>query len=271
MTFADAAAVRRESDGVYLAHVPPGWDIAGATNGGYLMALVTRAVLAETGTCDPVTVTTHFFRPVLPGPVRVQVRPLRIGGRLSTATATLLDAQGAVLLAALATVGELPDMGLDGSTAPESAGLSAAAPDLDPPERCVLVEPTDTFPPPFMAHVRLHLPLDVAGFTRGQPSGRAQMRGWFALPDDEPLDSLVVLLAADAFPPPVFNTALPIGWTPTVELTVQVRARPAGSRLRCDFVTRFVGRGFLEADGEIWDEAGGLLALSRQLALVPRG
>lgn len=271
MTFADAVSVSLESPGVYRGEIPTGWDIAGATNGGYLMALVTNAVLDATGSSDPVTVTTHYFAPAGPGPVRIEVDQLRAGRRLSTATARLLDAEGRLLLAALATVGSLPSIGLDdGDDGASPELVDGGPPPLDPPEDCLLIEPTDTFPPPFMAHVRLRLPTDSAGFALGRPSGHAQMQGWFGLPDDAPLDTLSTLMAADAFPPPVFNAALPIGWTPTVEMTVQVRARPAGPLLRCSFRTRFIGGGFLEADAEIWDETGGLVALSRQLALVPR-
>jgi acyl-CoA thioesterase len=40
--------------------------------------------------------------------------------------------------------------------------------------------------------------------------------------------------------------------------------------LRCRFTTRFVTGGYLEEDGEVWDEAGRLVAQSRQLALLPR-
>lgn len=270
MSFADAVALRRAADGTFVGEVPPGWDIARATNGGYAMALVTQAVLLATGTEDPVTVTTHYFAPVRPGPVRVDVQLLRAGRRLSTALARLVDAEGKLLLATLATVGSLPAADPGAPDGGEAVLVDGAPPHLDPPEHCLLVEPTDTFPPPFMAHVRLRLPRDVAGFVLGQPSGQAEIRGWFSLPDEPPLDALAVLLAADAFPPPVFNAALPIAWTPTVELTVQVRTRPSGRRLRCVFRTRFVGDGFLESDGELWDERDQLVALSRQLALAPR-
>ncbi len=72
-------------------------------------------------------------------------------------------------------------------------------------------------------------------------------------------------------PPTAFNARLPIGWTPTVELTAHIRARPAPGWLRCAFTTNYVTNGFLEEDGVIWDQAGTLVAQSRQLALVPRG
>jgi acyl-CoA thioesterase len=79
-----------------------------------------------------------------------------------------------------------------------------------------------------------------------------------------------VLLVADAFPPAVFNANLPLAWTPTVEMTTHVRSAPQTEWLRCRFTTRFVTGGFFEEDGEVWDADGRLVALSRQLALVPR-
>ena len=94
--------------------------------------------------------------------------------------------------------------------------------------------------------------------------------GWFRLRDSEPIDTLGLLLAVDAFPPTAFNARLPVAWTPTIELTAHVRARPAPGWLRCVFTTRFVTGGFLEEDGELWDASGHLVAQSRQLALVPR-
>ena len=96
------------------------------------------------------------------------------------------------------------------------------------------------------------------------------MRGWVRLLDEEPIDSLALLFVADAYPPAVFNSNVPLLWVPTVELTVHVRARPVAGWLRSCFTTRFVSGGFLEEDGEIWDASGRLVAQSRQLALLPQ-
>jgi acyl-CoA thioesterase len=96
------------------------------------------------------------------------------------------------------------------------------------------------------------------------------MRGWIHFPDDRPIDTLALLLAVDAMPPPLFNLPYEKGWVPTLELTVHVRAVPVGKRLACSFRTKVVQGGLLEEDGEIWDESGTLVALSRQMAVAPR-
>lgn len=119
-----------------------------------------------------------------------------------------------------------------------------------------------------MVDVRLH-PDDAAALI-GQHASLPALRGWFCLRDGEPLDANAVVMATDALPPAIFNSEYSPGWTPTVELSVQVRdPRPKGT-LACRFTTRYVTGGMLEEDGELWDEEGRLVALSRQLALAPR-
>jgi hypothetical protein len=80
---------------------------------------------------------------------------------------------------------------------------------------------------------------------------------------------LSTLLAADAFPPPVFNLLAVPGWVPTVEFTVHIRAAPAPGPLRCEFNTKEIQGGMFEEDGIIWDENGVLVAQSRQIGLIP--
>ena len=104
----------------------------------------------------------------------------------------------------------------------------------------------------------------------GQPTGRAEVAGWFAFSDAAPVDAIGLLLVADAFAPPVFNIGLGPGWVPTLELTVHIRAVPVPGPLSCLFRTQYVQGGMLSEDGEMWDAAGVLVAQSRQLALTPR-
>jgi len=262
-TFTSATSVEPTGAGTWRGSVEPGWDIGGNANGGYLLAIGARALAATTGRSDPVTVTGHFLAPGRPGPVDIGTRVLKAGRRFTTASA-LLEAGGRPVLAVLGTFGDLGD-GTD------DLFVDGGPPELPPPEDCVLIEATETFPPPFMGQVELRIHPHDMGFATGERSGVPRTTGWFRLADGEPVDTVALVCAVDAFPPAVFNADLPVGWVPTVELTVHVRARPAPGWLRCRFTTRFVTAGFLEEDGEVWDARGRLVAQSRQLALVPRG
>ncbi len=261
--FAEATAVTPEGEGRWRAEIQPGWDIAANANGGYLLAIAGRALCAQAGRPDPITVTGHYLRPGKPGALEITTDVVRSGRRFETGRATLL-ADGKPILTVLGTVGDLAQ-----TTGPTLVDVEPL--DLPPLDECRLIEGTDTFPPPFHNKVEVRLHPEDIGFFTGQPSGHPRMRGWFRLRDDEPIDTVALLLAVDAFPPNIFNANLPVGWTPTVELTAHVRARPVPGWLRCFFRTRYVEGGFLEADGLLFDESGRLVAQSRQLALVPVG
>jgi acyl-CoA thioesterase len=268
VSFAAATAVRSAGDGTFAADIVAGWDIAGNANGGYLLAIAGRAMATAADRSDPVTLTAHYLAPGRPGPVTVVPDVVKTGKRFTTVRATLADAEGRMLLAVLGTFGDLAPTG--GDVAPTR--LEDGPPDLPAPEECPPLVPGETgMPPPFARNVEIRMHPDDAGFSQGRPSGQMRVRGWFRLPDDQPVDTLALVLATDAYPPTIFNADLPVAWTPTVELTTHVRAGPAPGWLRCAFTTRFVTGGFLEEDGVVWDATGTLVAQSRQLALVPRG
>jgi len=270
--FAAATAVTPAGDGRYAGEVHEGWDIAGNANGGYLLAIAARALRDASGRPDPVSVTAHYLRPGRPGPVTVDTEVVKEGKTFATVRGTLLDAEGRPLLSLLGTFGTL--------SATTEASIhhelvDAAPPDMPSFEDCRPRQAAPEIAPAFMDRVDLRLHPDDSVFSSGQKSGSARMRGWFAFApgadgEHEPVDTIGLLQATDAFPPTIFNVELPVGWVPTVELTAHVRARPAPGPLRCAFTTRFVTGGFLEEDGEVWDSTGRLVAQSRQLALVPR-
>ncbi|MCQ6552688.1 thioesterase family protein [Streptomyces sp. C10-9-1] len=264
----DTAVTRREP-GVYDAELSAGWTIISAVNGGYLLALLGRALGDALPHSDPFTVSAHYLTASRPGPAVIRTEVVRTGRTLSTGQASLVqfedDGTEVERIRVLATYGDL-----DGLT-PE-VRTSAAPPAIPPIERCL--GPADgPAPIPGSSAIteRLDIRLDPAtvGWAVGAPSGRGEMRGWFGLADGRDPDPLSLLLTVDALPPTSFELGL-TGWTPTVELTTHVRCRPAPGPLRVSITTRNLAGGFLEEDAEVWDSAGRLVAQSRQLARAPR-
>ncbi|MGH3649775.1 MAG: thioesterase family protein [Acidimicrobiia bacterium] len=264
MSFAEASAVSG-GPGSWTAEIEEGWDIFGVSNGGYLMSMATRAMEAESGGRQLISATGHYLNPADAGPLAVNVDILKEGRSLSMLRASLSRGDESLVV----VTGVLADPARPPS---EDDLIIGGPPQLPPPAECVMAEPSTTaaLPPPFTGkvEVRIH-PVDATVLV-GQRSGNPVMRGWFRLRDDEALDAHAVVLATDAFPPAIFNSNLPVGWTPTLDLTVQVRNPSPSGWLAGRFSTKFVTDGLLEEDGELWDEEGRLVALSRQLALVPR-
>ena len=260
MSFAAASAVTPVTgdETRYEGTIEPGWDIVGNADGGYLLAIAARAASQAAGGLCPTTITGHFLNPGKPGPVSIAVDIEKQGRRFTTVRATLADEKRPVLATLGSYSGHAPPTDIE--------RVTAAPPELPDPEDCVPLEPTETFPPPFVGKVELRLHPEDVRFSAGIP----RFRGWFRLRNEEPIDCFGLLVAVDAFPPTVISAQLPIAWTPTLELTTHLRGRPEPGWLRCEFTTRFISGGFLEEDGEVWDSTDRLVAQSRQLALLPR-
>lgn len=265
-TFAAASGVRLIGDGRWESELGEGWDILGNTNGGYMLAIASRAASGATEGRVPVTITGHFTRPGRAGPVVVETDVVRSGRRLSVVRSRML--QGEHLL--LETLGSFTEPQAD---TPEVLLADAVPVALPPPEDCVRArwDGVAPFPPPMMDRIDLRVSPRLAGMFTTGPYGEAALEGWFRLLDGEPLDPHALVLAADAFPPTAFTAGLPVGWTPTIELTVHIRNPNVTGWIRCEFISRFVSGGYIEEDGLFWDESETLVAQSRQLALVAKG
>jgi acyl-CoA thioesterase len=247
-------------DGVFCGTITPRWNIGTAPNGGYVLALGLGAAVRVSPYPDPIVATGYFVRPTVPGPAEVHTEIVKIGKRFATVQARIVQ-DGDERTRILATLGELP--GDD-----TIAHLDAAPPRLPPREACVRERPAGGVPE--IAN-RFDMALDPPSiaFMRGERSEHAVMQGYVRFKDGGVPDVRALALLADAFPPPVFHV-VPMSWVPTLELTVQMRARPRTEWLLARFTTRFVVNGLLEEDGELWDEDGRLLAISRQTAVLPR-
>ena len=250
-------AVRPVGPNLYEGHITPRWNIGPVPNGGYVMAVGMAALRAALPQPDPVTVTAHYLRPSVPGPVRIYVDTIKVGRQYATGVVQLRQ-DGKETVRLLATYGDLG----------RGAGPTHVAGAPPPLPRRETLAPLPVHSGLEFGH-RFEMLTTPLGFEPGRATGPAEVSGWVRFADRRPPDVHTLGLIADAFPPAAFQVLAP-GWVPTIELTVHVRAHPASEWLRCVFRTRFIFGGLLEEDGEIWDEGGTLVALSRQLAAAPR-
>lgn len=247
--------------GTWRGEVSARWNVGPVPNGGYVLSLALAALEQALPGLDPLTMTAHYLRPMAPGPFTAAVETIKQGRNFSTAMVALRQA-GKETVRVLATYGRIGD----GSTGPQF--VDAQPPKVDR-DACLEWDRPQSMAPEIARRFDSRiLRADAEAMRRGDGQ-QAQIRGWIRFADGRPMDVHCLGLIADAFPPPVFMVA-ERGWVPTIELTVHVRARPASDWLLCVFRTRFLFGGLLEEDGEIWDESGQLVALSRQLAGVPR-
>lgn len=259
-TFSRDTDLERVAGGRWRGEITHDWDvIGGAPNGGYLMAVGLAALRGDLGPPDALTVTGHYLARCEAGPVEVHTEVLRAGGRHATGVARLVQG-GEERVRLTATFGDL-------GAASGPTHTSDGPPDVPPVDECL--GPPEGFElPPIARRFESRLAPDCVGWAVGAPSGTGRMAGWIRFSDDQPTTAAALPLMADALPPAVLNIVGSATWVPTLEMTVQTRARPRDGWLRAVFTTRFLEHGYLEEDGELWDEDDRLVALSRQLALV---
>jgi acyl-CoA thioesterase len=257
-SFDSDTALTQVGDGRWSVDLKQAWCVGSIPNGGYLAALTASALGASLPQADPVSSTTHYLRPCMVGSAQLRVEVLKLGRGHSTALATLSQG-GKDRLVTLATYGDL-------AAASGENFHSAAPPELPPVEACWGFEDTDQWVPEIARRFEFRYgPEARAAFAA--ESEKAELAGWIRFEDGRDADTRSLLTFADAFPPPI-RAVMPVGWVPTIELTVQIKGRPAPGWLRARFTTRWCEDGYLEEDGELWDSRDKLVAISRQLARV---
>lgn len=252
-------AVQRSGD-CWQGFVNANWNIGDNPNGGYLVSIALNAIKQGVEHPDVLTVTTHFLRPgVVDAECEVAVEVVRVGRMLTTARATLMQS-GKARIEVLATFGDLAE------TVGVEDEITIPAPTLPAPEACIERSgETQGIHLPILNRldVQIHPDQVLAGKSR-----KAEVTGWIRFADGRDADSSSLPLFTDAFPPSPFGLLGVVGWVPTVELTVQLRRRPAPGWIAARFATEDLTGGRMVESGCLWDSTGSLVAQSRQLGLV---
>ncbi|WP_435768934.1 acyl-CoA thioesterase [Nocardioides sp. SYSU DS0651] len=258
----DAVASVPAGDGRHRVAVTADWDTANNTpNGGYVLALVLNAVMQESKHPDALSASITYFRPAQPGDAEIAVREVRLGRRVSTYDAVLVQGDREVAHAVVSTH--------DWDAAGAVAHTPHAAPRVAGPDDCEDVGaliPTGMVP--ILDRYDYRAP-EVPGWLSGRPSGTTESLCWIRAADERPVDALLAGAMVDAFPP----VTAEIGHlaSATIQLTVHFRRRPETVWALGHVVTRHVIAGYHDEDVELWDEQGRLVAQSRQLAILADG
>lgn len=257
--FDDAIISTPLGDGVHQVTVTTDWHTANQTpNGGYVLALVLRAVMQEASEPDPLSIAMTFFRPATAGEAEIRVRQVRAGRRVSTYDALLVQGGKEVAHAVVSTH--------DWDQAGPVQHTPHAAPAMPPPEACA--DLTSVIPAGMIPILDRYTYRNAAipGWLEGSPTGTTESLGWIRAADERPVDAVLAGAMTDAFAP----VTAEIGHlgSATIQLTVHFRRRPETTWVIGHVVTRHVIDGYADEDVELWDEQGRLIAQSRQLAIL---
>ncbi|MCW3040191.1 MAG: thioesterase family protein [Solirubrobacterales bacterium] len=255
-------AVAPRGEGRYDATCSPDWSAPTGPNGGYLAAIVLRAMLAEVD--DPArearSLTLHYLRAPRPGPLEVRVTVERTGRTMSTCTARLEQDGRPCVLA----------MGAFGGPFEAAADFRTPPPVVVPADELTPARDDPRFPP---ISRRLEVRRAIGGRVfSGAPE--ADSGGYLRLREPVPFDGPLLALLVDAWLPAVFAYLSYPALAPTIELTIHFRdpvgaaALPPETQVLARFVSRTAAHGYAEEDGWIWAPDGTLLAQSRQLHLL---
>jgi acyl-CoA thioesterase len=250
-------AIECIGDNLFRGELREGWRIGAVPNGGYVLAVAGRALRAALPHKDPLTVSAYYLAPTVLGPIDCQVELLG-GGRSTSFAEVRMVQQGELKVKVMAAYTDLDKLGGESWSAAERPQYPTWEQCEPPPDKGI----------EFRRLVEMRLVTGVELFHERKTNGSGEFCGWVCHGDGGDPDVISLLMFADSFPPPIFTVFGPVGWVPTLELTVQIRAHPAPGPLQVRLNTRHLSRGVLEEDGEYWDSAGQLVAISRQTAKV---
>ena len=262
--FAQATSRTPRGEDSFDGEIPLGWSVSKGAHGGLVAALLTRAAEIIAGPERPLrSMTAHFVRPAMPGPISIEVTREREGSRLTSLSLRMLQS-GETVAAALAA----------GGPARESFSFTdIPMPDVPGPDEIAPVQYVEGAMPAFMAHTDFR-PVYTAHALEMNSTGEGTVGGWVRVPTGLPLEAPAVAFLADVWWPAVFAIMDGMAGAPTIDLTVHFRSHlppvddDGSTWVLGRFRTHLVEGGHFEEDGVLWLPDGTVLAQSRQLALV---
>jgi len=262
MEFDDATAVQRLTSTRYRAQIQPEWFGGAGPSGGYLAAILLRALTDTVRERERIARTLHcqFLRPPTAGLVDVHVRVRKVGRRVTFLGASLAQAEHPCVVASavFALAGDATDDYLDLKMPriPSAEELSRA--------------PTSDSDPPIFGQLDMRPAIGPAPLSGADQSLGG---GWIRLRPARVCDPMALCLYADGWFPSPTSRMRSLPSSPTIEYSIYFRGPTTGSYDGGDHVLVKVSslsatEGFFDEDALVWSPDGALLAQARQYAVL---
>ena len=244
----------------YPVDLDGSWSIGGKPHGGYLLAEMVGLAL-DADHPHPLAVSAHYVASPDPGPASVEVERLRTGRSVASSRLRMVQ-DGAPRVEVLLSSGHL-----SAEATPYWSSSAAVAPVLPPVAECprAPAEGPTGMRVGHLDHVESRVDAMSMLWAVGEPQRVCEYRAYLRRDDGDDPSVLDLLVFADALPPITFDLGL-MGWVPTIELTVLVRALPAPGWVTAVQRGRLLQDGWLDEECDLWDSEGRLVAQARQLA-----
>lgn len=254
--FTEDTRIETITEGHYRAQVGTAWSIMNTPNGGYLMALMGEAAKLYAKLPQPALITVNYSGRTQEG-ASLDIFVERFGSSRQFDRLEITAKQGdKLVMKAMATfMAGFDDGAVEIEEKPPAMGT------LDQCEARAGLPGLSVFD-----NVEMRLDPSCAGWMKGENRDKAEIVGWMRIPSLKQWTPAGLMLACDACPPSIFASRGPIGWVPTIEMTLHIKAIPSSEWLKVRFHSKYIGGSLLEEDGEMWDEDGNLVAVCRQLA-----
>jgi hypothetical protein len=240
----------------FCGQITDNWSINGIADGGYLMAMLAKAMMQHSEMKSTPIITANFLNRCEPGDAEILIEKMSASRQFNRFQGRLRQ-KGKEKIRAFGTFS-------DENRECLLESCEASCPEIAELGKCLPVPEI----PNYSLFNQLDVRLDPActGWLSGKLSAKSASKGYIKFKENRTFDVPSILLIADSFPPAILSSQGMVAWVPTIELSVNIRKIPTTDWLKCSFRTRFITCGLLEEDGEIWDQKNELIAISRQIA-----
>lgn len=240
---------------------------------GYVMSVIIDSVIqlfSKRHQVDPIALNCFFFKKTLPGNLIIEIEELKMSRKgYCIVRASLKQSKDLELLKNIESYDpskweeKVQGIFTMGNMATEE-GVTHFYKNPSPPSSLDHIKPIDFV---YMKdYINVNMNESIVRKTE-EESHVPELTQIMEFKDGRPIDFKCIPYWCDMFiiPPALLGPTILGGpvWCPTMQLEVQFKRRPSGQKIISHFITKHIMNGRFDIDGEIWNEQGEIIAITR--------